>query len=242
MEDERYFLVKNGYYLEQRDRKREMHIANPPSEEILRALYDKSYFEGTAQSGYHHNVFKNIVKQTAKAIRKVERVQRFLPEQSKILDVGCGPGFFVSQARDAGFLAQGCDISQAAAEYAKKHLDLEISTGDFLKLSTIENTYDCISMFSYLEHTLSPKENLQKAHSLLRLNGLLALSIPNVWGISRYVQGRNWRGFSFPEHLHFWGKREMATLLEENKFSEVKAPIGDNNFFRDTVYYFAWKR
>ncbi len=237
-----WILVKDGYYLEQLDGRREMHIANPPSEETLRALYDKSYFEGTAISGYHHNVFENREKQTQKAIRKVQRIRRFLPRGSTTLDIGCGPGYFVAEARKAGFAVEGCDIAPVATAYAQREFGIDISLGDFLQMPFEEKAYECITMFSYLEHTLSPKDNLEKAHSLLESNGLLVLAIPNAWGIARYLQGRNWRGFSFPEHLHFYGKREMIALLQETDFSQVKTPLHDNNFFRDTVYYYAWKK
>ena len=177
----------------------------------------------------------------AKARRKVERIQQFLPKGSTILDVGCGPGFFVAESRKEGFIVMGCDIAQVAAEYAKRELHIEIQTGAFTKISFKEQFFDAVTMFSCLEHTLSPEDNLEKARKLLRPKGLLALSIPNAWGIGRYIKGYHWRGFSFPEHLHFWGKQEMVALLQNNGFTNIQTPFKDNNFFRDTIYYYAWK-
>lgn len=239
--DHRVVLIKNEFRLIQIVRRREMHIENPPSSLDLAAIYSASYFEGTAQSGYHHNVFANKENQIKKAQRKVERIQRYLSPHSYLLDVGCGPGFFVCEARKAGFRVDGCDVAPAAAEYARRELGLEIETHNFLEIADREEIYEGIAMFSVLEHTLSPEQNLQKAHRLLKKGGLLALSIPNAWGITRHIKGKDWRGFSFPEHLHFWGKREMTALLESAGFTNVKAPLKENNFFRDTVYYYAWK-
>ncbi|MEK6825962.1 MAG: class I SAM-dependent methyltransferase [Nanoarchaeota archaeon] len=242
MRSKEWVLVKDGYYLARKEGVREMHIVNPPSEDVLRATYSQAYFEGTARSGYHHNVFAQKRKQIHKAQRKLQRIKRYVPAGGCILDVGCGPGFFVSEARKVGYVVEGCDISSAAGEYAQKELNLDIQVSDFLSLPFSFHSFEGITMFSVLEHALSPEENLQKAHSLLRDGGLLALSIPNAWGMTRYLKGVDWRGFSFPEHLHFWGRQEMTELLEKNGFRDVQAPLKDNNFFRDTVYYYAWKR
>ncbi|MBW2973502.1 class I SAM-dependent methyltransferase [Candidatus Woesearchaeota archaeon] len=235
-----YLFEKNGYQVVKCLGDGHLYVANPPDIAALSDLYSKEYFEGTAKVGYRSNVFLNKQKQAQKASRKLARLQQ-LNNIRQVLDVGCGPGYFVKAAGDAGLDVSGCDISQAAADFAKDELSVDVVVGDFLEF---EHTrfFDAITMFSYLEHTIDPRAHLDKAYKLLRHDGLLLLSVPNTEGLVRGIMGPRWRGFSVPEHLHFFNQQNLSKLVRDAGFSDLRSRYVDNNFLRDTVYFYARKK
>lgn len=237
--DQDTLFEKNGYDLVRCKSDGHIFVSNPPSLDELSLLYSSEYFEGVANVGYHHDVLGNVEKQTKKAKRKLSRLKRLLPE-GRVLDVGCGPGFFLNEA-SLSYRVVGCDWSQTTADYARAQFGLEINVEDFLKFQD-SSPYDAITMFSYLEHTLDPRENLVKANDLLKEGGVLILALPNISGIVRHIMGQGWRGFELPEHLHFFNEKNLKRLLRETGFLPIKSRYNESNFFRDTNYFYARKK
>lgn len=231
-------FTKEGFDLVRCEIDGHLYVENAPSQEELDRFYDSSYFEGKA-GGYRHNVFENPALHLMKAERKVKRVQRHL-QSGKILDVGCGPGFFVFQARREGFNVFGCDASNAAVDYSQRVLGTHIWQGNFLDYPEGVK-FDGVTMFSYIAHVINPGLSLRKAHGLLEDNGLLVLSIPNLASVGRVLKGKNWRGFSFPEHLQLFSHMNLDRILKENGFTPLQDLVRDNNFLMDTSYFFARK-
>ncbi|MDH4198806.1 MAG: class I SAM-dependent methyltransferase [Spirochaetia bacterium] len=232
-------MNKNGYGLVKCKNDGHIYVENPPVGKQLTDIYSLEYFEGSAAVGYRHNVFTASAKQLSRSERRVQKLKRFF-QSGRVLDVGSGPGFFV-KAASRYFEANGCDISQAAADFAKKNLQVDIWVGDFVDYPDAKNSLECITMFSQLEHTIHPEENLKKAAKLLVPEGLLIISLPNINGLPRYVQGRFWRGFSIPEHLHFFNRKNLEIVLNNAGFLLLKHKYSENNFFRDTNYFYAKK-
>ncbi len=231
-------LEKDGYDLVRCRSDGHVYVSNPPAPGELAGIYGAEYFDGTADVGYRHSAFEMSDRRTERARRRVAKLRRLVPEGS-VLDVGCGPGFFLNEA-SAFYDVSGCDISRAAAEYAKSVFDIDVQVTDFLDYQNGQ-PYDAVTMFSQLEHTADPRANLQKANGLLVDGGLLLLSLPNFRGLPHLVQGRGWRGLSIPEHLNFFDSQNLRRLLAETGFTPVESRYLENNFFRDTNYFYATK-
>lgn len=105
------------------------------------------------------------------------------PNTSSLLDVGCGEG---ALARDAKvnykieFVA-GVELFDAAAEKAREVLDdalcMDIETGE---LPYGDDRFDCIVCADILEHLRDPWSVLAKLRRVLRDDGVLVASIPNL--------------------------------------------------------------
>ncbi|MDM8537071.1 class I SAM-dependent methyltransferase [Desulfobacterales bacterium HSG17] len=229
---------KNGYQIVRCRHDGHIYVANPPTLAELGDFYAAAYFEGKNEVGYHHNVFEERDHHLKKANRKLGLLTRFLLT-GKVLDVGSGPGFFVKQASHH-FDSIGCEFSEAAVQYAQKELGVELFQGDFLDYQG--GPFNAVTMWSYLEHALEPRKALMYAADLLVPGGYLLLSIPNVEGVGRYAKGKSWRGFSPPEHLHFFTKANFKRLFAETGFEYRDVPFSMNHFFRDTVYFCAQKK
>lgn len=82
--------------------------------------------------------------------RQTTWIAKQLPSASKVLDLGCGPGFYTHKLAKLGHHCTGVDFSPASIEYARKqaestNLALEYTLCD-IRAYTTEQKFDCIIM------------------------------------------------------------------------------------------------
>ncbi|MCH2391639.1 MAG: methyltransferase domain-containing protein, partial [Nitrospinales bacterium] len=99
-----------------------------------------------------------------------------------ILEIGCAAGMTGNELKKRpGIYVAGVELDHRAAVEAKKVLD-EVVEGNIetLKLPFKEKRFDCILFADVLEHLIDPLAVLKKTRKLLRANGTVIASIPNV--------------------------------------------------------------
>ncbi len=103
----------------------------------------------------------------------------FLKPGMKILDFGCGQGAFSQRLADAGMIVDVCDldISQTKASVNKKY---QLDLNEPGVTSTITDKYDVIVSMEIIEHIHDPWKYLSDSLSLLKKDGIIVLSTPNV--------------------------------------------------------------
>jgi 2-polyprenyl-3-methyl-5-hydroxy-6-metoxy-1,4-benzoquinol methylase len=147
---------------------------------------------------------------------------RFVPENCRrVLDVGCSNGNFGEVLKQERKIeVWGLEpVASAAAEAATK-LD-HVIEGIFAPETNLpQNSFDAIIFNDVLEHLFDPLAALKLAHSLLKPNGVVVASIPNIrhfqaqWEI--VVRGE-WRyrdhGIFDRTHLRFFTKKSILALF-----------------------------
>lgn len=145
-----------------------------------------------------------------------------------ILDIGCGSGATGEYLLQSGKAASvsGVEIVPEQAALAAKVLD-DVVIGDVstLELPWSAESFDCILAGDVLEHLADPWTVLQRIRPLLRRNGSLVASIPNVrfWPVvSELIWQGEWRyresGVLDGTHLRFFTKRSMQRMLLDTGF------------------------
>jgi len=90
----------------------------------MKEEYDKMYFEKTAED------VGLILKERRPLWRRWVKIIHKYKEAGKLLDVGCGPGFFLAYA-ERHYDAHGIDISEYAVREAKQRTQTaKLSVGD----------------------------------------------------------------------------------------------------------------
>ncbi|MBL4655740.1 MAG: class I SAM-dependent methyltransferase [Bacteroidia bacterium] len=140
---------------------------------------------------------------------------------NKILDVGCGVGFFLQQAKKRGWDAYGTEFSNKAVEICKdKGINIEQGV---LDISRYENeSFDVITSIEVLEHINNPKEEIEKICNLLRRGGLFYCTTPNFNSLSRYYLKANYYNIVYPEHLAYFTKSTLTQLAKKEGLRTVK--------------------
>jgi 2-polyprenyl-3-methyl-5-hydroxy-6-metoxy-1,4-benzoquinol methylase len=123
----------------------------------------------------------------------------------RILDVGCGFGRFLLEAKSMGAGVVGCDLSPEACEYANKKLGITVHQSELHLCSSSIGKVDAIVMRDFIEHPIEPLINIKAAIGILNPSGLLLFHTPNGGEAGTNVEtARKWVGFRVDlEHLQY---------------------------------------
>jgi SAM-dependent methyltransferase len=137
----------------------------------------------------------------------------------RLLDVGCGKGFFLEIARKY-FDTYGVDISKFAVGRAK-HTDRlsKLCIGSATNLSFADGHFDVIVCFDVLEHIRNPQIVLKECHRTLKEGGLLITCVPNMTSLGRILKKKNWFAYSDPTHISLLPPKKWLEMLKEENFN-----------------------
>ena len=141
--------------------------------------------------------------------------------KGKLLDIGCGRGFFLKVADENGWETYGVDISDYACKFIRDKLSLNVSSGDLEDIEFPEKCFDVITLWDALEHIRNPRKLLEKAKKLLKKKGILFIETPNINSIFYKLYRRYWLGFN-PFHLYYFSPQTLEKILQQVGFKIVK--------------------
>ncbi|OGY65362.1 MAG: hypothetical protein A3A16_02855 [Candidatus Harrisonbacteria bacterium RIFCSPLOWO2_01_FULL_44_18] len=155
-----------------------------------------------------------------KAFKKtVHRIKSFVDNASggaRVLDVGCGPGFFLSEAKKAGFEIFGIEPSPESCEFARVSLKLENISCVFMEDANKifpESSFEVIVAFDVIEHVLNPRNLFEFAYAKLKPGGILAITVPMIDSLTARILGKNWHAF-LPSHLNYFTADSLEKLWQ----------------------------
>lgn len=167
-----------------------------------------------------------------KAGERVEIASRLVPKCNNLLDVGCGDGVMLHFIKDKVKNTYGVDNVKTELKKAKKvgmFVDLiNTDTDDF---PYKKNFFDAVTCLDVIEHVKDPRILLRKIYSVLRKDGILIISTPNI-RFSDHLGKLLFSGV-FPKtsiseaeydggHIHFFTYKDMYLLLKDQKFKNIQ--------------------
>ncbi len=152
------------------------------------------------------------------AVEHLQRMETYLTvEQRRVLDFGCGWGFFLAAAKERGWQAHGLEPLPGHAVYARAKFGLDVLTDTLREDSFAPASFDAVTAFQVFEHIPDPVGDVQRLHRLLKPEGLVLIEVPNIatWGVS-LLKGRH-RHF-VQDHLNFFSAETLSDLLTRQGF------------------------
>lgn len=155
-----------------------------------------------------------------------------------LLDVGCSSGYFGSYLKKIKDLkVDGIEISEDRHD-AKKVLDTVYSFDleSPWPSSIQKNRYDYILLGDILEHLVHPELVLQKLKTILKQDGLIFISIPNIAHIStrlELLEGNftyEQTGLLDNTHLRFFTLDSIKRMTHEQGYTINKIDYSFNDF------------
>jgi 2-polyprenyl-3-methyl-5-hydroxy-6-metoxy-1,4-benzoquinol methylase len=140
----------------------------------------------------------------------------------RLLEAGCGAGFFLKAAERAGWRVTGIELSDEAARFASAELGLTIRQQPVEEAAIEPGSFDAAAMFDVIEHLFEPRAVLQALARSLAEDGSLVISTPNFDAASRFVMGVDWAVISPLEHTYYFTENSLRQLLEATGFDRVE--------------------
>ena len=145
------------------------------------------------------------------------------PDRRRLLDIGCGPGFFLQTAMRRGWLAQGIEPSRQAAAHTRG-LGTPVAEGFFNADSAPTlGRFDAIHLNNVLEHIPDPAHLIALAHSLLESGGVICINVPNDFSplqiAARNAAGTDDWWVAPPHHLNYFDFSSLTNLLARLGFT-----------------------
>jgi SAM-dependent methyltransferase len=196
---------------------------NPrPAMTELDRIYPPDYHAFDFSADRYGFVYK--VRQRLEAKRILKACQG-LPDNARILDVGCGDGFHLDLLQKFGkssWRLEGIDMSDRAVEMGKLR-GLEIHQGTVQSMAIPEGTYDLAFMIATIEHVDQPLEVLQAVGKMLKPGGRVVMVTDNTDTLDfKWFQGRHWGGYHFPRHWNLFSPLTIRRLAQEAQLEVVE--------------------
>jgi SAM-dependent methyltransferase len=134
-----------------------------------------------------------------------------------VLDIGCGPGWFLSAARERGWQTRGIEPSKQAAAHAQS---LGLNVADVMFDAAVASCLQpahVVHLNNMLEHVANPIELLKNAISVTRPGGIVCVGVPNDYNGFQEAVRRNGEDPWWivpPHHLNYLSFASLEELLE----------------------------
>jgi 2-polyprenyl-3-methyl-5-hydroxy-6-metoxy-1,4-benzoquinol methylase len=191
------------------------------------------------------NYLKNVdYRKKRFAMERLDIVRRHLKQpatSARLLDVGCGTGWFLEVAKDQGYMVTGVEIGKELAQYTSKKLGVTVHTVPLTELPATE-VFDVITLFDVLEHVRDPGALLESLREHLNPGGIGLLFTPNLDSVGITIL-REFSSLIMPaEHLFYFTPTSLRRMIEETPldildFQTKGTDIPDlYSYFRDDAH------
>ncbi len=161
--------------------------------------------------------FRSDAGRLASLIEEELLLRLWAPSSSqRVLEVGCGAGFFLDWLLRHGHSVSGIDPSSPMLEAARRRLgnNVPLDQGYAENLPYDDNEFDTVALLTSLEYVEDPLRALEEAFRVARRHVLLgALNKYSLITVQRYAE-RLWKR-SYFNHAQFYGVFQLHRLVEE---------------------------
>jgi len=189
-------------------------------ESAMQEVYrESSYYEGgacgyadtsyTAQELALRATFKHLLRNLAK--RGLTR--------GDLLEIGCGYGYLLDEARSFFGRRVGTDFSPEGAKIARA-TGTEVFVGGIEQVPS-EAKFDCVIGTQLIEHVYEPLSFVKRLVGHTKPGGHIILATPDIGGVLRKAMGRGWPSFKVPEHVLYFDFRTLSSLLRRAGLNDV---------------------
>jgi 2-polyprenyl-3-methyl-5-hydroxy-6-metoxy-1,4-benzoquinol methylase len=152
----------------------------------------------------------------ATANRLLDLIAAHVPS-GRLLDVGCGHGLLLDEARRRGYQTVGLELSREAAKHARETLGLDVRELPLEGFSEGTNGdlpggFEAVVLADVLEHLDDPVDAIDRCAGLLRPGGVLCIVTPDPSSLTAKLAGARWWGY-LAAHTVLLPRRTLRELI-----------------------------
>jgi 2-polyprenyl-3-methyl-5-hydroxy-6-metoxy-1,4-benzoquinol methylase len=160
------------------------------------------------------------IKRYRELLQKMEPFRR----SNNILDIGCGDGYFLLEAKKRNWNVYGTEFTDEAVRVCREK-EIIIHKGSVKKENYAPEFFDVITSFEVIEHLNTPDSEVETYRAILRTGGLVYVTTPNFNSISRDILKADWSVIEYPEHLCYYTRKTLRRLFEYHGFRHIKTTV-----------------
>ena len=145
----------------------------------------------------------------------------------KVLDAGCGLGYFLLTLSKQGIECHGIDTSPESLDYVREHITPNVKTGSCTSIPYENNTFDKILFCEVIEHVEDDDAALQELRRVLKPGGRLVVSTPGYegWLTRTYLKrlGHHEGGEKHARDGYY--TKDLEKKVEQNGLKVVKSHL-----------------
>ncbi|HEY2139701.1 MAG TPA: class I SAM-dependent methyltransferase [Chthoniobacterales bacterium] len=183
-------------------------LTEPAMHQVYR---EPSYYEG-GDSGYSDTSYIDQEASLRATFRKLLRnLDRRGLTGGDLLEVGCGYGYFLEEAKPYFRRRVGTEFSEGGAARARAS-GADVFVGGIDQLPD-NVSFDCAVAVQVIEHIYDPVAFISELVKWIKPGGYVVLATPDIAGALRKLMGRRWPSFKVPEHVVYFDFDSLKRLL-----------------------------
>ena len=169
--------------------------------------------------------------------RRCDQFKKYIKNKN-ILDYGCGAGGFVLKALR---IAKKCSAIEVNNDHIN-NLKNKINIAD--SIESVNEKFDCITMFHVLEHMPSQVDIIKKIKKKLKKKGNLIIEVPSALDfLLKFKNLKEFKNFTFwSEHLILHTEKSLKKILLKSGFSNIKILFHQRYNFANHLGWFIDKK
>ncbi|MDA3899964.1 MAG: class I SAM-dependent methyltransferase [Spirochaetes bacterium] len=188
--------------------------------------YSDNYFTDDYRNQYGKSYEEDFPAIYNDSERRIKKIQAMLIKRSgkdmSVLDVGCALGFFLKAAEDSGATKlAGIEISEYAVNYIRETYKYAVSQCSFEEYKNNQK-FDVVSAWYFVEHTSCPIETINRLAGMRNKGGILAFSVPSVFGPMYRNNRTKWLKTHPQDHAVDFTPRAVKKILKSLGFSKIR--------------------
>lgn len=217
-------MRKDGYKLSQCIACSLVYVDPQPTQEYLRT---KVY---STESGFQAGRAENLSTYTpSKRYGVMCDMLLHAKPRASLLDVGAGGGHFMYHAQKNGFSVAGVELNTRLSASARAQ-GFTMYDGTLAEAPIAPHSFDSVVLGEVIEHVNEPRQLVRDAARVLKPDGILLITTPNLdcfWSRATFVLWKlfriPWSSCTPPYHLFQFSVGNLDTLLAQEGFIRTDA-------------------
>ncbi len=168
-----------------------------------------------------------------------EKVFQSINPEDKVLEIGCGRGYFLEKLKGKKANAIGLDFNPDAVEYGKQHDILIVDETIALHAQKQAETYDVVCAFQLFEHVNEVGQFLKDSITCLKKGGILAIGVPNNDSLIFKLDPYHTLNVP-PHHMLLWDAGSLAYIATQFNLSIVEIAVQPAHVINRSMAYRLW--
>ena len=188
---------------------------NAPSEQEIAPYYQSEDYIS------HSNTKKGFVNRAYHIVRNImlgrkHKLVKRLTQGKRLLDMGCGTGYFLNYMKENGYNVKGVEIDEGARNFGQQQFGVDIVAPDEMMTGSTDEVFDVITLWHVLEHIYELDAYVTRLKELLHDDGHLIIAVPNRSSVDASHYGPFWAAYDVPIHLWHFTPDTLTRLAEKH--------------------------